>query len=317
MMPKPPRPKPISLWRKENKRVTICAGFKSNFGVVLCADSQETVGVMKFDAPKLIVLPSHGEPDDQVRMAFAGAGDGPFIDKLVEKMWEAAQRGPGMTHQQVLERVEDANLEWHKKIWEVYGREDRPEAHILISLYTPNEVSLYKATGPIITEVDSHAFVGIGGELGNFLAQHLRSGCDSLQEDVGISLYILDNAKKFVDGCGGDTQIAAMMIDGSIQQMQGWQTHKLSDGLFAIGREIYALFALAASRETTKKEIDDAARGIVKYIHRHRAQMRKDVKKTIRVSPALQKALQIFYRKIEWPPTKTKPSTSHTSEDQP
>ncbi len=100
----------------ENDAVTMCAGFKSTYGVVLCADSQETVGVMKFAAPKLVILPSIGNADDQVRMVFAGAGNGPFIDKLVEKMWEAALRGPGMTSADVFDRVEDANIEWHRRI---------------------------------------------------------------------------------------------------------------------------------------------------------------------------------------------------------
>src|ERR1700722_16781927 len=117
--PKPlPGPKP----KRPPKRgsMTICAGFNSEYGVVLCADSQETRGSMKFDAPKLVIKPSVGTPEDTVRMLFAGAGDGPFIDKLVDRMWQAAQCGPNAAINEVITKIEDANIEWHQRIWPLY-----------------------------------------------------------------------------------------------------------------------------------------------------------------------------------------------------
>lgn len=317
MMPEPqPGTKPTS--RGEERRVTICAGFSSMYGVVLCADSQETVGVMKFDAPKLVIMPEIGSRTDAVRMTFAGAGNGPFIDKLVSKMWEAAVRGPEMSHAEVLERIEDAIIDCHQKIWGVYGKVgERPEAEIIFALYAENRVKLYKATGPIVSPpVESHVFAGIGGELGAFLAEHLRGGGDSLQGDVGIGSYIIENAKRYVDGCGGDTQIAALMIDGSIQTMNAWDTRKMADTIFSIGRGIYYLFSSAVDMGETKKSLDEIGKGVVKEIHSSRGQLRKEIRKFIRIRPSLMKKFKAMYRKIEWP-SLTASSGSHTSVDQP
>lgn len=275
--------------------------------MVLCADSQETVGVMKFDAPKLVILPSNGSPDDRVRMMFAGAGDGPFIDKLVEKMWEAALRGPGMTNAAVFERVEDANIEWHRRIWEAYGAGERPGAELLIVIYTHHEVTLYRSYGPIITQVDDYAFVGIGGELGTFLAEHLNADSSSIEEDVSDAVYILDNVKKYVESCGGDTQLAALMLDGRIHKMRPMDADSLAAGMEGIAREIYYLFMLARSLGSRKADIDRSAQSTVREIHRYRAEMRKKVRERIKVSPRLERSVQIRYEKIEWPPTREQP----------
>jgi hypothetical protein len=93
-LPKPrrfPQSKPAPLPKRD--AVTIVAGFKSYEGVVLCADTQETVLHSKRHVPKLRFEPDslaksvkewRGEKDD-LAAAFCGAGDGPFIDKLIDE----------------------------------------------------------------------------------------------------------------------------------------------------------------------------------------------------------------------------------------
>ena len=76
--------------------MTIAAGFRFNGGLILCADTQETIQELhsKTWTPKLIVEPalklSKDSPDD-LMIAIAGAGDGPFIDKLTELAWLASR----------------------------------------------------------------------------------------------------------------------------------------------------------------------------------------------------------------------------------
>src|SRR6266404_5629863 len=63
--------------------VTIIAGFKGYDGIVLCADTQETVQGFKRKVPKLRVEPAKVGGD--LAVAFCGAGHGPFIDKVVDR----------------------------------------------------------------------------------------------------------------------------------------------------------------------------------------------------------------------------------------
>src|SRR5260370_31797210 len=98
MIPRPlpkyiPRQKPERLPKR--RAVTIVAGFRFNTGIILCADTQETIqNYSKTWTPKLVVKPhpwtGTDSPDD-LMVAFAGAGDGPFIDKVTERAWEDVQ----------------------------------------------------------------------------------------------------------------------------------------------------------------------------------------------------------------------------------
>lgn len=296
--------------------MTICAGFKSMYGVVLCADSQETIGALKLDVPKMVVRPSVGEADDRVRMAFAGAGDGPFIDKLTEKMWAAAEAGPGMSMEEIFSRIEDANIEWHRRLWEPYGAGSRPEAEILIALYAERKVNLYKATGPIINELDDYGFVGVGTELGSFLAERVRSGFDSLEENVAVCVFILENAKKYVDSCGGETQLAVLMRDGSIQTMDNGDVRSFEECINQIDMEIQHLFATSIDLTRQKKDVDRSARTTARTVNELRHELQEKIRNPIKVSSELEKSIEVRYRKIEWPPIPTYDEISQDQSDE-
>lgn len=305
----------------KGKTVTICAGFKSQFGVVLCADSQETIGAMKFDAPKLVIRPEIGFASDKVRMVFAGAGDGPFIDKLVNEMWKAAIAGPVTEFDKILERIEDKNLQVHEKIWRVYPKDDRPQAHILFAILAAEESPrLFKAAGPVINEVENYAFVGIGLELGTFLAENFRPDSVEVEQDVSAALFILENAKRYVDSCGGDTQLAALMIDGSILTLERWKADELSKGFSDISLALYYLFGHAINLEYPSNRFDDSASEVLKSIRKAREELRQRVPERIKVSEELKNSYLPLFAKIEWPATRrvhfARPSDSQTSEDQ-
>jgi hypothetical protein len=297
--------------------MTICAGFKSEYGVVLCADSQETRGSMKFDAPKLVIRPSVGTPDDTVRMLFAGAGDGPFIDKLVDRMWRAAERGPNTLIDDVIARIEDANIEWHQRIWPLYEADQRPIANILFVLYIPtSEPRLYRAIGPVINEIKDYAFVGYGEELGTFLAENFRPDSIDIEEDVSACLFILENAKKYVNSCGGETQLAALMLDGSIQDMNAWNARQFSEGVSEIAQSLYFLFGIAINLEGDGGNFDFSAKSTLKEIRRVRARLRNQIQGRVKVPLELKRSVERLFVKREWPPlVKLVPSDSQTPED--
>src|SRR6266852_5046288 len=78
-----PRSKPKRLPR--SKRVTIAAGFYCTDGLVLCADTQETItGYSKVNTQKMTQLET-----PFFNMVFTGAGDSGLIDMTVQLMDQA------------------------------------------------------------------------------------------------------------------------------------------------------------------------------------------------------------------------------------
>jgi len=76
--------------------MTIVAGLRCANGIVLCADTQETKNELsKINVPKLRIEPwfkAGKDSPEELMIAVAGAGDGPFIDKIIERAWEEGDR---------------------------------------------------------------------------------------------------------------------------------------------------------------------------------------------------------------------------------
>ena len=102
--------------------MTIIAGFKCLDGIVVCADTQETVGnyskrnvpKLRFEAPigAMKVLGGYSN----VALAVCGAGHGPFIDKLADEAWKSVE---------VTKNIDEACIaaeEAIKRTYEEFGR---------------------------------------------------------------------------------------------------------------------------------------------------------------------------------------------------
>ena len=100
MIPKPlsiiPQLKPKRL--PERKAVTIVAGFRCSEGIVVCADTLETIGdISKRHVPKVRFERCEPERGD-LAVAFCGAtNNGPFLDEIVDRAWRGVQAAPGHT----------------------------------------------------------------------------------------------------------------------------------------------------------------------------------------------------------------------------
>jgi len=74
--------------------LTIIAGFLSPDGVVICADTQETVGqTAKRHVPKLVFQPQYkgyGSEENFIAV-FCRAGDGALVHRLVANAWRGAK----------------------------------------------------------------------------------------------------------------------------------------------------------------------------------------------------------------------------------
>ncbi len=95
-VPKLPRRLP------ERKRMTIAAGFLCRSGIVLCADSQEVVGDMKWPVKKLVVPRT---AMGNTRIMIAGAGFGPAIDNATQKIVSRVAMSM-MSYNQIIESIE-------------------------------------------------------------------------------------------------------------------------------------------------------------------------------------------------------------------
>src|SRR5487761_187392 len=107
----------------ERAAVTIIAGFKGYDGIVLCADTQETIAGFKRKVPKLRVEP--GKHGADLAVAFCGAGHGPFIDKVVNLAWRDVQTATSLDD--ACYEIEKSIKATHREFGRIYQPGSLPE----------------------------------------------------------------------------------------------------------------------------------------------------------------------------------------------
>lgn len=143
--------------------MTIVAGFICKDGIVLCADSQETVGAQKRSVPKLQYMPATGSPNN-LSAAFCGAGDGPLIDNLVGRLW--AELKSKTTLAQAHGAVEEVLANSYQGFGQIFQPGYCPQAQLLIAVSLGGDNALFEAIGPIVNFRSEHSALGIEGDPG-------------------------------------------------------------------------------------------------------------------------------------------------------
>ena len=197
--------------------MTIVAGLRFNGGIILCADTQGTINnYSKKWTPKLIVKPQpwYGKdsPDD-LMLAIAGAGDGPFTDKLTERAWEEAQTATSFD--EACSAIENSIKQTHQEYGLVFQTGYLPSTDLIYGVKMQGKSKLFKSVGPVVNKIRAFAAAGAGEHMANFLASRMHQRYLPGPQAVILAAYILFQCKEHVDGCGGDNHIAALNETGN------------------------------------------------------------------------------------------------------
>jgi 20S proteasome alpha/beta subunit len=207
---KPKRKRP---WRRS--KMTIAAGFVCLDGIVLCADTQETItGYTKNSTEKIRLWRDGG-----LNIAITGAGDTELIETISARVERALYSVYPATGFWPTDRVRDIiqndmSESFRKYIlpYAPFPKDDRPWCELLILVTVSNGVSeyecLFRASGTIVREINLHAeCIGSGLILAKSLIERFYHMGMNLDEVVLAACYIMYRTKKWVDGCGGKTDI--------------------------------------------------------------------------------------------------------------
>lgn len=201
------RPKVLRLPKR--KSVTIAAGFVCLDGVLLCADTQETIaGYTKTKTEKILA-----EFEGSFGIAVTGSGDSEALKTLsqcvVSNVMGEYHHDALMfsiTAKNIIERTASKFVREHLLI---YPQSERPFIEGLLIAMTENQWhGLYKLTGTMLREIvaDGDA-VGSGSLLAQSLKDKLYDPFMSLDELAIVAAYIIYEAKRYSDGCEGNTDM--------------------------------------------------------------------------------------------------------------
>ena len=194
------------------------AGFRCQDGIVVCADTQETLGSAKRNVPKLEFTkgPTWSVEQNELinhdlALAVCGAGHGPFVDKIASRAWDALRGVADID--EAADSVEAMIKQTYQEFGQIYQPGSFPEAELIYGISIGGQSRLFQAWGPVVLE-KSYASSGIGHYLADFLAERMGAngehGWLTIRQCVAVAAYILFQAKEHVEGCGGSSQIAVL-----------------------------------------------------------------------------------------------------------
>jgi 20S proteasome alpha/beta subunit len=235
MIPKPPyhssQSKPQRLPKEAT--VTIAIGLSCNEGIVIAADSQETVsGYIKSHRGKVhtIIFPGF------TVLAFAGSGQSDYIDTAIEKAIDGLHDLKTIPEiQQALEENLLGFFDKHLARWAYFPENERPTVELLIGVSTAKGAfGLFHYGGTSFHRIDRKA-IGVGVLLADSLISQYSS--ESVEELSSIAVYILSKVKKQVDTCGGFTDLVALRKGGDFALTNSSETEELEKELETLERE--------------------------------------------------------------------------------
>jgi 20S proteasome alpha/beta subunit len=215
MPPKPPALlKPNPLWLPRNERVTIIAGFQCADGVMMCADTQETImEITKCDTRKMRIL---GWPKPYALCGGAGDGD------LVEFSMDLLERDLGSCStlaeaDEFLNRTASRVFSKHVRAYAGFPKEFIPWVSLLVAVRLQDETRLFKWSHNVARLIPKEQHVTIGwGDIQAVPLLREHNFSLAAEDMFFFAVRIMHKVKQLVPGCGGKTQAFVLKNDGSL-----------------------------------------------------------------------------------------------------
>ena len=253
------------------------AGFRCQDGIVVCADTQETLGSAKRNVPKLEFTKGPTWSTEQNEMinhdlalALCGAGHGPFVDKIASRAWDAL-RGVADIYK-ASDSVESMIKQTYQEFGQIYQPGSFPEAELIYGITIGGQSRLFQACGPLVLE-KSYASSGIGHYLADFLAERMGAngehGWLTTRQCVAVAAYILFQAKEHVEGCGGNSHIAVLRESESSGMVDFQLVEHLTEYLKLADRftgELLLETADFSMSDSALSERIESSIGVIKHI---------------------------------------------------
>jgi 20S proteasome alpha/beta subunit len=225
--------------------VTIAAGYLCGSGVILCADTQESIqGYVKTSTEKIKLFQGNF-----YTVAFAGAGDNAVqIEMTIQEICDE------------LKTEEPTSLIGFKEM--LHGVLDRlfpkpyypkavTEVELLLAVKENNATHLFVVMDNVFAESMEYDCVGAGVVLAKSMLQQRWNRNHSLVEAYIVLAYILYHAKRWVDGCGGKSDIFLLPHDShSVTRLPSTEIEKLESYFDDLDNTLRPLLTACPSEPT-------------------------------------------------------------------
>jgi hypothetical protein len=256
--------------------VTIAAGFWTAHGIVLGSDSEETTGALKLQKTK-VALHRTGE----IEAVLVGTGDAIFCDMIEGELWQTIHDSP-CDSDEIVANLKPKLIDIHQRYHMLSTDKVDYEVDMLIGLHVKDEVPprLLHALGPSISDVFDFRCIGYGAELGNYIATRIAPSIGTLEEATVLMIYLLQQVKKYVRFCGGDSYIVTISADGKMDKVRGYIETDVTKFLEQFERLIADTLVVFANPDSSSKDLQFAEECLRRLMSEHRGELKRSVERS-------------------------------------
>ncbi|MDX6500316.1 MAG: hypothetical protein QOG23_3576 [Blastocatellia bacterium] len=230
------RRKPHSLvsqiTERKRKRVTLIAAFKCDQGVVICADTKETISIPHQGEYRVRVTKIKPQSAGEYDIVIGGAGDAHLVDGFSRKLVsEIAGWQPSLDDESIETRITSLAMDYHSThVALAYHGHPPDPLNFLLCIKRKNDpnILLWELRDTVIIPTEGYSLLGWEEAIYEYEVKWLyREGLRISQAALlGIRLFAM--AKETSNYIGGDTQLIVVTASG-MEAVDQEQVNTLED----------------------------------------------------------------------------------------
>lgn len=174
----------------------------------------------------------------------------------------------------MIDAAEDALLRAYGRLVSANHHGQLPDQQILIGAWCkPKETALVEVTNTVLTRNIKSKAIGCGEYLANYIEDRFWQPKIDLGDLVPVVTYIVDQARKHVDGCGGRTHVAVIQANGEMRELPRLETKRRTERIAEIDHRARSIAKMAMD-----ERIDDK---VARY------EIMQDVKEIMKIRKAM------------------------------
>ena len=217
--------------------MTIVAGFNFSGGVLVCADTEMTDQIQKFQSSKIMTYTFGGGSSGHLpdRVIFALSGNVPYARRAIALCADAVSdmslHTPlETTNEKIQESIEKTLLEFHEKFifsHPLYRENAAPTVELIIGVFShvTGRTSLLATQECVVNEIHGFDFVGIGSSFARYVAQLFWRERLTEEEAFLLAAHVLQQTKQNAPNCGKRSEFMLLKHGtGEMAPVWGLQT---------------------------------------------------------------------------------------------
>jgi len=246
--------------------MTIAAGFRADGGVVLAADSQETIpDYLKTQTSKFAVF----QRKEQFRFALTGAGGADMIEMIYQAIMDRFYENRKWDYITAERVIREVVYQTQRRHVLPYPSGERPNFQLLMALQMKGDsVRLLKTMDTTVRRVEDFACVG-DIALAHYAAGEIEFSEMPVCFARSFAIYMISLVKAYSPNCGKRTEVVVFYDDwdGEMLKQQFIQAEEFHIGMIAALAHTLTInsFAHRDTNESLQESLEHLKEHVLSY----------------------------------------------------